>query len=45
MAMEHQIFVLWPYNKNKIKFFIYLHVLVVYNLYLGMISLVEKALI
>lgn len=43
MALKHQIFVVWPSDKDNVKLFIYLHVFVIYNLYLEMIPLVKRA--
>lgn len=43
MAIEHQIFVAWPSDKDNVKFFLYLCVFVIYNLHLEMIPLLKRA--
>ena len=45
MAIAHQIFIIRPSEKDNVKLFVYLHVLVIYSMHLEMIPLVERALI
>lgn len=45
MGIEHQVFIAWASDKDNVKLFIYLHVFVIYNLHLGMIPLVKRAII
>lgn len=43
MAIAHQIFIIWPSDKDNVNIFIYLCVLIVCNMHCEMLPLVGKS--